>query len=512
MDEKISLRPTSVVVFRGQARVRREGDIQIDAGDNLLVIPDLPRSVDPESLRVSGRGEFVIKDFELKTVYLAEYEEAAVAAMREQMQEIEARAADLANQKTLNDQAKHMLTTLADEAMGSYARAMAFEKTSLEQMKSLREYLDDSLRDVLAEGHAIAVKMAEIQKELEAAHKKYKDLVSSRDRVRQEAVIRVSADRETGGSLAVEYHVRDAHWSPQYELRLKGGELVLSYVAMVTQGSGEDWDSVEMILSTATPSISTRIPELDPWYIDLFQGRALMRDAGMAMKMESAMAAPMPAAAAAYDEAEVQEEGTAVTYRITYPVTITSDHQPHKVTVGGASWEPEITCISFPSLSDQVLIRAEARNTSPYTLLPGPTAIFNEGDYMGKGDLPLIVPGENVEAMMGVDNRVRVERERVKREVVKSRIGTMRKESHGYQIRITNHRTDTLKCEIVDQIPVSVNADLKVEAVSTSPQPFEVSDLNIMRWKLSLAPGQTQVITYTFTVEFPKDQRVTGLR
>ncbi|MHC5830784.1 MAG: DUF4139 domain-containing protein, partial [Nostoc sp.] len=61
-----------------------------------------------------------------------------------------------------------------------------------------------------------------------------------------------------------------ASWTPLYDLRFSTtSDIVhLSYLAEITQSSGEDWIGANLTLSTAKPGLGTLPPKLEPWYID----------------------------------------------------------------------------------------------------------------------------------------------------------------------------------------------------------------------------------------------------
>jgi hypothetical protein len=65
-------------------------------------------------------------------------------------------------------------------------------------------------------------------------------------------------------SLEIEYVVRAARWFPAYAARFSAGatRVELSIAALVAQASGEDWDHVELSLSTADLVTDARLPEL----------------------------------------------------------------------------------------------------------------------------------------------------------------------------------------------------------------------------------------------------------
>ncbi len=81
--------------------------------------------------------------------------------------------------------------------------------------------------------------------------------------------LRVGVDASADAEIAVEYFVAAARWVPSYALHLSSTEqgtrarLVLG--ALVAQASGEDWDDVELRVSTADLRRETTLPVLHSW-------------------------------------------------------------------------------------------------------------------------------------------------------------------------------------------------------------------------------------------------------
>ena len=76
----------------------------------------------------------------------------------------------------------------------------------------------------------------------------------------------------------------------------------------------------------------------------------------------------------AFEEAEVTETGTSMTYKIAGKQTIASDGIGHKVTVAQLELDGELEVIAVPKLSPVGHLKCKIKNTSAYTLLAGPTA------------------------------------------------------------------------------------------------------------------------------------------
>ena len=53
--------------------------------------------------------------------------------------------------------------------------------------------------------------------------------------------------------------------------------------------------------------------------------------------------------------------------------------------------------------------------------------------------------------------------------------------------------------------------DINVKLADVSPDPDERSDLNMLTWKIKIAPGNEQKINFEFRVEHPRSMTISGL-
>jgi hypothetical protein len=80
-----------------------------------------------------------------------------------------------------------------------------------------------------------------------------------------DAVIVVDKANAAAGKVRLNYLVDAAAWRPQYKLRAGNAmkdAVQVEYLAAITQQTGEDWQDVEMRLSTAQPMLNATPPEL----------------------------------------------------------------------------------------------------------------------------------------------------------------------------------------------------------------------------------------------------------
>lgn len=81
--------------------------------------------------------------------------------------------------------------------------------------------------------------------------------------------MKVSAKQPTQTQLLVKYFVKNAKWFPSYDIRAKDVQSPVSvtYKANISQQSGEDWENVELTISSGNPMQSGERPLIQPWIL-----------------------------------------------------------------------------------------------------------------------------------------------------------------------------------------------------------------------------------------------------
>lgn len=93
-------------------------------------------------------------------------------------------------------------------------------------------------------------------------------------------------------NLWLSYVTMGAHWLPSYDIRLvpERNEVELSLSGLLRQNTGEDWNEVSVVLSTAAPALSTQYPQLTTWKLG-----AKERFVPTPRRMEEVLSPPPPA-------------------------------------------------------------------------------------------------------------------------------------------------------------------------------------------------------------------------
>jgi len=519
----------TVTVFPDRARVTRRGRVTLEPGTHRLEISELPISLLPDSVRASGKGTARARLLGVG-VQVTHTVDTPAEAARELEQKILALTdadADLSAQAGLLGKAQVSLDGLAAQNE-VFARGLALRNRTTADQGALYDFIAERGRTIQSESLAIARKRRDLAKELDLRKRELAQIQTAQPRQRYTAAVEVEV--ATAGDLTVEltYVVQPARWQPIYDLRLTAGGLALTYLAEVTQTTGEDWTGVSLTLSTARPSLALLIPELDPWFLAPRPARL--------NKAFSAAPAPLEAAAAGavrggfepqalgetadltreevsleLPESIVAESGVALTYQIPGRADVPSNGETRKVTVSSFNLRPDFDNVTAPRLEPVVYRRARVKNDSPYTLLPGKAQLFENDDYLGATELKLAAPGQEIGLALGADERLRVERKLVARDVDKTFLADRRRIRSKHSIEVENLRDTPQVVLVRDQLPVSRHEQIKVKLESAEPAPSTHSKLNQLEWKLTLEPGARRTLYFESSVELPRGMDVAGL-
>jgi len=531
---------TSVTVFRDGARVLRAGLIELAAGPAPVTIGDLPATVDTASVRVAARGrDLALLNVEVRRRVGTEPLREEAGRLRAEVERWRDAVHALEDEDAAEQAGLGFLRHLSEAAATSLARAVGSGRAGYDELSGMAGHLSASTASALARKREIGVRRRAAERELAAAEARLSAAEQGGGRPKKVAFVEVMVDLEaraaTEAEIDLTYHVSGASWRPLYDLALDRERLNVSYLAEVTQQTGEDWPEVELVLSTTRTGQSQTLPELSPWYIGRPQPPRRPADAAPMSAMGGAVASgatdgpedgpqdrpgamasaargqrtPHGARMLAAEQAE-SESGAGLAYTVARPLAVPGDGGPHKTLVASFDADAVLDYLTVPVLAPEAYLRATVTNGA-LLLLPGRARIFHGAQFVGETHLGTVAPGEEFEVQLGVDDQIKVERKLRRRSTSKALLGGTRTIDIGYEITVENHRDRDATVSVHDHIPVSTDGDVKVRARETSPPPAETDDLGELTWNLVLTPRESATIRHRFTVEHPAQVAVTGL-
>lgn len=518
---------TAVTVYPDRARVTRQGQISLEKGAHQLEITELPLKIDPDSARAAARGQVQarLSGVQVQRAFYVETPSEQIHQLEAEIEALQDQLAGMEAQIKLAGQLRANLAELAGSTE-TYALALASGEQEVGDQLALFDSLRARAGEIDQEILDLGARKRELERQVQKLEKELQRWQGAPRREAYTAIVEVEA--LDAGELTVEltYVVSAAGWQPLYDIRLTeeegAAELEIGYLGQIVQRTGEAWESVALTLSTARPALAGTVPELDPWFIRPWLPRPEPRDraaaaADLVRSMPAAEAGAPPQAAPAEEVeaqlsmASVESSGAALHYRTPAPATIPADGAPHKIAITRYGLKPQLDYVAAPKLAAAAYRRARASNESAYTLLPGQANLFAGEAFIGAAPLDLTAPGGEIELYLGVDDRIRVERELKRRDEDKKLIGGRRRLRYGYAIEVENLLLERISLRLQDQIPVARHEEVKVRLESTDPKPDEHSELNQLTWELSLAPQEKRAVRFDFSVEAPAEMRLIGL-
>ncbi len=523
----------AVTVFPDRARVTRRGRLRLRGGEVRVAFDGLPLVLQADSVRVSGTGPATVLGVDVNRRHLPRTTDDAVLELEVQLRQARAQLAALSDDDAVAAERLEFFSGLARRATRTYASALAAGESDPVRAAELASALAGQQTTVRSERRTLAEQQDRIREQIAAYERGLEARRRQREPDRLAAMVTLLVDAPEGDTADVEmdvsYVVADAGWRSTYDVRLEAEALTLTWFGLVAQRTGEDWPECDLRLSTARPTGAAVVPELDPWFLDRYRpvpvpppvarGRAMMpmsfggRDTlappadAMAEEMVALAAAPMTEAVAT-----VEQGVTAATYQPIRPVAVPADGGAHRATVTTVEMEATLDYVTAPVQAAEAHLRATVTNSSPHTLLPGLASVFHSGDFVGTTALEVWAPGEELELALGVDDRVRVERELVRRSATKAVLGSTRRREAEHKITISNHTPSPARVTVLDQIPVSRDDGIVVKEQWVDPDPAERTDLGVLTWRLELEPGESKEIHLGIRVEQARGVEILGWR
>jgi len=525
---------SQVTVYPDSALLTRVANLKLSPGEYKVIFPNIIPDVDENSLRISAPGSKEVKLFgaQLKKEFLEDVSAAKVKELKEAIQKLEDEGRHLQDYKTLLSEEKSFLDSVRLFSGNQIPKDLITRMPVAKDLEETLKFLDAKLKDNYAQAQDCEIQARELNKKLDALRRELSEIGGTANKLKRSIIVELQVAKSADFNLDVSYLVRGAFWQPIYDARadFEKAEVEMVSYGIVKQTTGEDWQDVDMALSTAKPAIGGRMPYVAPWFIRPAQpavreSRALgiMAKAASAPRMMQQYEAFDTNAAKGGAEPEVQyaqaeEKGTAVTYKLPRKTSVKSDGSEHKLPVSSQVIKAEFEYSTYPRLVPNAYLGSRVTNSEGLQLLAGRVNVFLDGDFVGTSSIDNIGPGEEFDLYLGVDENVKVKRELVQKKVDDVLIAGIpsptRKTTYRYKISLENYKSRKIKSILFEALPVSENERIKVkiEHVSLEPKEKDWKDRKgIWRWELNLAPKAKQEITYSFTVEHPRDMQVEGL-
>lgn len=534
-------RVDAVTVFPQGAEVSRVAKVRLEKGMHTVVLADVPADAVPSSIRVEGlaTGKLDIGSVDSRRLMVPSTDAVTAASerrriedeieiLRDQRSQAEAQFQAAETQKTLINNLSQLPTRPAPAQGGERGEDWSQILTTIAtgSLEAQRNSVDAQ------------VKMRTLDRQIGDLEKKLTSL-SAAEQERTEVKVHVEALAPLDADLVVRYQVPGASWTPLYDARLATGDktaapsMSLVRRAEIRQNSGEAWENAALTLSTTRPNASAAIPELNTITVDFLEppqprpmagaplpeSAPVKRMAATPAEAEADQMAMADAAAPEVSPVRVEAQQAAVVvspFQAVFAVpgrgSVPNTNEAKRVQLLTEKIDPQLSIKTVPREDTKAYLYATLVLPAGTPLLPGPVSLFRDGTFVGAGSLPILSPGEKHELGFGSDDLIRVKHVLVEEKRGETGlISTSRTDVRRFKITVKNLHERTMSVKVLDQLPVSNNADIKVEATGgTTPTATDVDDMRgVVAWDLKIDPNDEESVDFGYRVVWPSAKTIT---
>ena len=537
-----------VKLFLTAGEMMHQTEVKLVKGRNKLVFSGISAFADPQSIQFASSQSYRLVSVSTEMDFLAaEQFNPRIAILKDSLE-------NLKDALQLNTDINNSFQ--AELAVLNTNRNLKGENQNITvaQIKEAGEYYRTRTLEINRQLSKLNKEKSELSNKIEYVRFQLTELNFNENQRSNQVIVLLDSDAAVSSNCTLTYLVSDCGWAATYDLSATdlNQKINLKYKARVYNNTGNSWDNVDLVLSTADPKLSASQPNLLPWYLESYNGveyksgkksyyepqayevnyRAqaennlnianqrvydnymLGKDQsgyvnnsgwnqdGLTRLNEKKVQKPM----VAMKQIEISELTTE--FIIQNKFSCPADGKPYSVDVKEMNLDATFTHVTVPKLDNGAFLIASIVGWQDLDLIPGPTNVYFGGVYVGVSQIETRNVSDTLSLSFGRDNKVLVMRKLKQEMSSKKVIGSSKRETYLYEIAIRNNRNVPIKIVVYDQIPLSKNEAVSVVTEQTSGAKKD-AETGELKWELPIQPGEAKSVELGYSVKYPKDAQVT---
>ena len=535
-DNKVESDIENVTVFITGGEVHRTAKVNVKEGRNKLIFTGISTVADNKSVQFTSDKAYSLVSVSSEIDYLSiGQNNKRVTILKDSLDLLKAKLVDYQNEKAAYADEQALLKK-------NNAIKGEQENLSVEELQSMAEYYRTRMMELYKTISEYDVKIQDLNQKIYRYQNQLTELNFKETIKSNQIIVIIDSDASTTMNVDLKYVVSNCGWQANYDLIAKdvNENITIKYKAKVYNNTGNDWNNVGLVLSTADPNISASAPNLKPWYLNQYsmqqsdelnqvngtegyvvpQNRAYKKFYqnastpqmnqnldGFVTFGNNATGMDMNATGTNVTFTTIQVSQLSTEFQIADPYTIPADSKPYLVDITEHSLEATYTYKAVPKLDKDAFLLANIVGWERLELIPGPTQVYFADTYVGQSYINTANVGDTLRLSFGRDKKIIVERKLLEEFSDKKVVGGNRKDSYMYEIKLKNNHTIPVSINLLDQIPISQDSEISVSIDEISGAQIK-EETGILKWLIRLEPGGTNSVRLGFTIKYDKERKI----
>lgn len=541
--DTLSSNISKATVFLSGAQVfRQTNTVSIKKGVNEMIIKDVSPYISQQQLQATAVGSFLILDVQLRTEYVApsgfqativpEKIQKELASLSDSLlflsfdlERINAKLDNLNGEKAMILQNQLIASGGTSDTLPEFKDIVTFYRTKLDDINELILKWKKQKHYAQAREAKHRARQAELY-----AYTQNTNQPTQAATTRYHVVVTTYSDVATSGKIEVNYFINNAGWIPAYDLRANATNepITLTYKAHVYQSSGENWEDVQLTLSTYDRTFSAQKPTAGIWRLDYTVNKPVARvvttsdDVYYSQNMTSEVQlrskreeleknAEVTNITSTYvppmELSDISQNFSNVEFQVKLPYSIKADGSQKLMVVMNEQVDAKFFHYMLPRMNNYGFLQAKIGDWENLSLLPGKANIYFQQTIVGSTMIDPAAMSDTMELTLGRDQAIVSTRKKISEEEKKVGLTKRVVKEYTFEIEVRNNSRANIDLTLEDLIPVTANEDIQIKMVSGDGAYLNDTD-GRMTWKLKLKAGEKQLIRFTYSIEHEKDKPV----
>ena len=194
-------------------------------------------------------------------------------------------------------------------------------------------------------------------------------------------------------------------------------------------------------------------------------------------------------------------------YSIVSKMSIPTDGMDHRVSIAAYDLNANYEYHVIPKMDASVYLAAQVTGWEKLNLMSGESNIYFDGTFMGKSYLDVNSTKDTLSFSFGKDNKISVDRTRIKEKSSSNTIGKRQKFEVTWEIKIKNNGAAMIPLIVKDQYPISNYKDIKVKQGELVNGKIE-KNTAIISWSFKNGITGSETLNFNYKVDYRKGKKL----